>query len=203
MTTEREQRYADAMAQFFGDGVVASPEEHRLRFARAVMAVADAERDQILERLADVQEEHRKSAETWDRQRARLNAEIERLRGWIDRSDRMQRRAETAEAEVERLRQAPFMCDTHACGSCKGCRAAGVKDRLTEAETEIARLRQALAQETRTSIDATRRREEHSQAIDRVRALHRGEYGICTECTEEAAVPWPCPTLDALDKDDS
>lgn len=45
--SEREQRYADSMIQFYGDGVVASPEEHRHRFARAVMKVADAEQAEL------------------------------------------------------------------------------------------------------------------------------------------------------------
>lgn len=74
---ERLQRYADSMAQFYGDGVVASPEEHRRRFAHAVMAVADAEQ-------------------------AELRAEVDRLilagRLWAERAD-------AAEAKVAELRR--------------------------------------------------------------------------------------------------
>ena len=31
-----------------------------------------------------------------------------------------------------------------------------------------------------------------------VLGLHRGEHGICTHCTAEAAVPWPCDTVKVL-----
>ena len=54
--------------------------------------IAEAE----VERLTDLCGEFRKREE-------RLNAEVERLRGWIDRSERQEARARRAEAEVERL----------------------------------------------------------------------------------------------------
>lgn len=38
------------------------------------------------ERLADVQDEYRKAAESWDRQRDRLNSEVERLSRELSRS---------------------------------------------------------------------------------------------------------------------
>lgn len=41
--------------------------------------------------------------------------------------------------------------------------------------------------------------DEDAQAIARVRALHRDEYGLCFECTHEFSVPYPCPTITALD----
>lgn len=49
---------------------------------------------------------------------------------------------------------------------------------------EILRVRQATPAET---------------AIARVRALHRNEYESCAECTHVFSVPWPCPTIRALD----
>ena len=54
--------------------------------------IAEAE----VERLTDLCGEFRKREE-------RLNAEVERLRGWIDRSERQEARARRAEAEVARL----------------------------------------------------------------------------------------------------
>lgn len=35
--------------------------------------------------------------------------------------------------------------------------------------------------------------------VHRVRDLHREEYGSCAECTHESGVPFPCPTIRALD----
>lgn len=35
--------------------------------------------------------------------------------------------------------------------------------------------------------------------IRRVRALHREEYGCCEHCTGLYGVPYPCPTILALD----
>jgi hypothetical protein len=37
------------------------------------------------------------------------------------------------------------------------------------------------------------------ERVARVRALHRNEYGSCSECTDVRAVPYPCPTIQALD----
>ncbi|MCU1612609.1 MAG: hypothetical protein JWO98_149 [Frankiales bacterium] len=38
-----------------------------------------------------------------------------------------------------------------------------------------------------------------ADAIDRVRTLHRQEYGCCAECTHESGVVWPCATIRAID----
>lgn len=39
-----------------------------------------------------------------------------------------------------------------------------------------------------------------SARIKRVRALHRQEYNACDWCsTNDRHVPWPCPTINALD----
>ncbi|WP_030344823.1 hypothetical protein [Streptomyces sp. NRRL S-1022] len=42
--------------------------------------------------------------------------------------------------------------------------------------------------------------EELQGAIARVRALHVNSYGLCDECTGSHGVPWPCPTIQALDQ---
>jgi hypothetical protein len=59
-----------------------------------------------------------------------------------------------------------------------------------EIMTEIIRVRQATPEET-----------AQAQAIERVRALHRDEYGdgSCAECTHESSVSYPCATVRALD----
>ncbi|GAA2457137.1 hypothetical protein [Streptomyces macrosporus] len=57
--------------------------------------------------------------------------------------------------------------------------------RAEKAETEVKWLAPALA--------------DAYAALDRVRALHREEDGICLECTTDLAVRWPCPTIRALD----
>jgi hypothetical protein len=52
------------------------------------------------------------------------------------------------------------------------------------------------------AFDATQLAEMHAAAsarIKRVRALHREDYGSCAECTHESGVPYPCPTIRALD----
>lgn len=76
--------------------------------------------------------------------------------------------------------------------------AAGyaVTEALTAAVTaevmsEIIRVRQATPEES-----------AQAQAIERVRALHKQEYGACTECTHEYSEAWPCPTVRALDGED-
>lgn len=40
-----------------------------------------------------------------------------------------------------------------------------------------------------------------SARVRRIRVLHREEYGCCAECTHESGVPFPCPTIRALDKE--
>lgn len=53
--------------------------------------------------------------------------------------------------------------------------------------SEIACVRQATPQES-----------AQARVIERVRSLHRQEYGSCAECTHESSVAWPCPTIRAL-----
>lgn len=48
--------------------------------------------------------------------------------------------------------------------------------------------------------EACDRLEKAEAAIERVRALHRDEYGTCAECTDVRSVPYPCPTVTALDQ---
>lgn len=40
--------------------------------------------------------------------------------------------------------------------------------------------------------------QQRRQADARLRAQHRNEYGLCVECTGSHGVPWPCPTIHAL-----
>ncbi|MBT2508838.1 hypothetical protein J7I98_23710 [Streptomyces sp. ISL-98] len=40
-----------------------------------------------------------------------------------------------------------------------------------------------------------------SARIHRIRDLHRNEYETCSECTRNDGVPYPCPTIRALDKE--
>lgn len=42
-------------------------------------------------------------------------------------------------------------------------------------------------------------REQLLEAVDRVRALHREEYGCCAHCTRAESVLYPCPTIRALE----
>ncbi|MEU3507700.1 hypothetical protein ABZ733_07190 [Streptomyces longwoodensis] len=55
---------------------------------------------------------------------------------------------------------------------------------------QIRRAREALATGELDSADA---------AVARVRALHREECGSCEHCTRADSVPYPCPTIRALD----
>lgn len=102
-----------------------------------------------------------------ERDRVQLLAEVERL--------------------TERQRVEPvFQCDTHLCGSCSGCKAAGIRDEWT-------RLR--------------RQRDTLQARIDKVRALHTCELGG-TPTGEPADVCscgvsyYPCPTIQCLDGSD-
>lgn len=52
-----------------------------------------------------------------------------------------------------------------------------------------------LAEECASALRTARQAES---AIERVRALHRDEYGLCSECTDARGVPWPCATVRAL-----
>lgn len=49
-------------------------------------------------------------------------------------------------------------------------------------------------------IRETERAERAEAALARVRALHSNGYGLCDECTGSHGVPWPCPTIRALDQ---
>lgn len=42
--------------------------------------------------------------------------------------------------------------------------------------------------------------DQDAQAIARIRELHTEDYGSCRECTHSHSVPWPCPTIRALDQ---
>jgi hypothetical protein len=54
---------------------------------------------------------------------------------------------------------------------------------------------------TSDQLDALYKRLEAAEtALDRVRALHVNGYGLCDECTSSHGVPWPCPTIRALDE---
>ncbi|MFI2761426.1 hypothetical protein ACH5A3_21530 [Streptomyces echinatus] len=55
---------------------------------------------------------------------------------------------------------------------------------------QIRHAREALGTDEPSGADA---------AIARVRALHRQESGLCAHCTGEYGVPYPCPTITALD----
>lgn len=55
---------------------------------------------------------------------------------------------------------------------------------------QICRAREALGTDEVGSAEA---------ALARVRALHREEYGCCEHCTRADIVPYPCPTIRALD----
>lgn len=57
------------------------------------------------------------------------------------------------------------------------------------------------AQALLAAFDETQLAEMHvaaSARIKRVRELHRDDYGSCAECTHEYGVPYPCPTIRAL-----
>lgn len=54
---------------------------------------------------------------------------------------------------------------------------------------QIRRAREAIGTDEPDSAEA---------AVARVRTLHREEYGCCTECTSVHAVPYPCPTIRAI-----
>lgn len=56
------------------------------------------------------------------------------------------------------------------------------------------------------AFDQVQLAEMHAAAsarIKRVRALHQQEYDACVWCsTNDRHVPWPCPTVAALDGED-
>jgi hypothetical protein len=43
------------------------------------------------------------------------------------------------------------------------------------------------------------RRLRAEKAIERVRKLHREEYGCCVACMGEASIPYPCDTITAME----
>lgn len=49
--------------------------------------------------------------------------------------------AEWARVHLARQERPPFRCDPHMCGSCGGCRARGVEDKISKAWAEVERLR--------------------------------------------------------------
>lgn len=75
-----------------------------------------------------------------------------------------------------------------------------IHDALTAASrTGVEDLAGAAAYAVMTEILLVRQATPAEVAIARVRALHREEYGSCAECAHEYGVPWPCPTIQALD----
>lgn len=76
------------------------------------------------------------------------------------------------------------------------------KERAEKAERELAATVKAKQEnDERFQLDAAHWREScrsAEAALDRVRALHREEYGCCVACMNEASVPWPCDTIRAL-----
>jgi hypothetical protein len=44
-------------------------------------------------------------------------------------------------------------------------------------------------------------REQLLEAVERIRALHREEYGCCAHCTRAESVLYPCPTMQALENE--
>ncbi|GGW15720.1 hypothetical protein GCM10018980_52060 [Streptomyces capoamus] len=73
---------------------------------------------------------------------------------------------------------------------------------LEEAQATIESLRYQIrrAREALTT-DEPGESADLQAAIARVRALHREEYGSCAHCTREDGVPYPCPTIRALNGD--
>jgi len=47
--------------------------------------------------------------------------------------------------------------------------------------------------------DMTVRAEQAEATIAAVRALHHDDYGLCHACTTSHGIPWPCPTITAID----
>lgn len=47
--------------------------------------------------------------------------------------------------------------------------------------------------------DMTVRAEQAEAQVAAVRALHHDDYGLCHACTNSHGVPWPCPTITAID----
>lgn len=58
---------------------------------------------------------------------------------------------------------------------------------------QIRRAREALA------TDEPDEAADLRAAVSRIRALHTSEFGSCSHCTRADSVPWPCPTIAALD----
>lgn len=94
-------------------------------------------------------------------------------------------RAERAEEEIEQWR-ATYGRDA----------LPGALRRLEKAEATIERMTQSAkaADEGYRMVIAPLQ-----AALERVRQLHREEYGCCVACMHEASVPWPCDTIRALD----
>lgn len=112
------------------------------------------------------------------------------LNEWVGRAEHAEGDAidwfdkyEEARKEIDALRSAPpFRCDTHLCGSCSGCKAAGVQDELSRAWNEC---------------------HGYVTRINAARGLHQPDAGECPTCSDDRGpLRSPCPTLRALDGDE-
>ncbi|MCG0069708.1 hypothetical protein L0F81_41765 [Streptomyces tricolor] len=88
-------------------------------------------------------------------------------------------------------------------GYCPACGRGDASPTAQQWEDQRKRANQAeellrIAHDTSNRAEAERARAE--AAIARVRALHVNGYGLCDECTGSHGVPWPCPTIQALDQ---
>ena len=90
------------------------------------------------------------------------------------------------------------------CDHCKVCpHADGTSSQepakatpLEEAQATIESLRYQIrrAREALATDDGNA-----EAAVARARALHVNEYGSCSHCTRADSIPYPCPTIRALD----
>ncbi|MER5750657.1 hypothetical protein [Streptomyces sp. NPDC002088] len=120
-------------------------------------------------------------------------AALARMRGRTEVANVRLERAEAALAQVQALAAAhPVTIDTALILA-----ALDIPPRPAATEPPL-----LLPHDTATTLHRTLGQllgDEDAQAIDRLRALHREEYGSCAECTHEYGVPYPCPTIRALD----
>ncbi|WP_435279298.1 hypothetical protein [Streptomyces sp. 1222.5] len=78
----------------------------------------------------------------------------------------------------------------------------GIVDQAPGAATEATQPPLLLPPDMATTLHRTLGQllgDQDAQAVARLRALHREEYGSCAECTHAISVLWPCPTIRALD----
>jgi transcriptional regulator with XRE-family HTH domain len=82
---------------------------------------------------------------------------------------------------------------------CYACKLDAATKRAEQAEREAREYRTANTTLQELNVIRTERAEKAEAALERVRALHRNEYGCCAECTEVHSVLWPCNTIRALE----